>query len=104
MSRSSSDILDLRYHPHDDSPQAMQVLAMIKGVVGAASQEQLKTGNVCKTGGAQRAGSWVSFWSQDFQPRKVLWRPLEFQAPRGGVAKRGECCPLRVRADSSQRQ
>jgi hypothetical protein len=64
LGHSSSDILDCDRQLHDnDSQQAMQALAMTKRGEGAASQEQLKAGNVRKARGAQSRISWVSFGS-----------------------------------------
>ncbi len=65
LGHSSSDILDLYYHLHDDdTQQAMQALAMTNGGAGAAGQQPLNTGDIRKTGCAQTARSWVSFGTQ----------------------------------------
>ncbi len=98
LGHSSSDILDLYYHLHDDdSQQAMQALAMTTGGAGAASQQPLKTGNVRKTGGAPKAGSWVSFGTQapsaaeeapQTTENTAVMEQRSNQAERGGFSRR----------------
>lgn len=71
MGHSSSEILDLYYHLHDDESQhAMQALAMTHSAItggndaGTGSQHQAKTVSARDTRGAENGTSWVSFGTQ----------------------------------------